>query len=471
MLKFIPLGKNVLDIKEYVPKSKISFCDISLGVKYMWRDDFKIEYAIYNDTLIMKESCRDYQNAFYYPIGSDVDGALKQIEDYCLQKGKSLKFCCIDNETAVQLSSRYERVKITNDRDWSDYIYDAEKFRTYSGKKLSGQRNHVNKFKKLYPNYTFCEYSVDKLPAVKQFLSDFERGADFSAWGAQEEFNKITDYIENAQNINQVGGLLMVDGKVIGLSFGEILGDTLIVHVEKALYSYEGAYPTLAQEFTKAFADKKVKYINREEDCGDMGLRISKLQYKPIEIKQKNLVDVFTTAQKITLPIGFETERLTVADTKDKDNADYFRLAFDDELNKLWGYDYREDLNGSQPTEQYFATFRKGLADKGEEFSLMVKEKATGKNVGELVIWNFGYHNDAEIGFRFFKEEQGKGYAYESASALIKYLSEVVGVTLIKDRAFKQNAPSNKLIKKLGFTLTCEDEEKILLPNESLRKK
>jgi len=460
MIEFKPLEKDVLLIKDFIGKSEIAFCDITLGAKYIWRDDFKIDYAIFNDTLILKESCRDYQNAFYYPIGKDISGALLEIENYCIEKNQPLLYCCIDNERAVELSNRYPFVKITNDRDWSDYIYDAEKFKTYSGKKLSGQRNHVNKFKRLYPNYAFEVYNEKDLPAVIDFLRDFERGADFSAWGALEEFNKLTDYIENAKKLNQVGGLLKVDGKVIGLSFGEVVNDTLIVHVEKALYSYEGAYPTLAQCFANTFADKTVKYINREEDCGDMGLRISKLQYKPLEIKQKNVVQVFTTAKNITPPIEFETERLLVKDTRQQDDEFYFNLSIDDEINKLWGYDYRDDLGDKAPTKEYFSAFRENLAKSGEEFSLTVFLKGTGERIGELVVWNIGFYNDVEIGFRFLPAHQGKGYAYESASALIKYLKEKVGVKKIKDRAFKENAPSNKLINKLGFTLISEDDKK-----------
>jgi hypothetical protein len=92
MIKFTPLEKDVLLIKDYIEKSEVAFCDISIGAKYIWRDDFKIDYAIFNDTLILKESCRDYQNAFYYPMGQDISGALLEIENYCIEKNQPLLF-------------------------------------------------------------------------------------------------------------------------------------------------------------------------------------------------------------------------------------------------------------------------------------------------------------------------------------------------------------------------------------------
>ena len=83
MLKFTKLEKEyIFEIKDYLIQYGGAFCDLSVGVKYMWRDDFKIDYAIYNNTLIMKETSPDYENAFYYPLGQDVLCALEQIEEY-----------------------------------------------------------------------------------------------------------------------------------------------------------------------------------------------------------------------------------------------------------------------------------------------------------------------------------------------------------------------------------------------------
>ena len=173
MLKFEKLGTNASLIKPYLKSSKISFCDISVGVKYMWREEFSVEYAIYDNTLILKESGLDYTDAFYYTMGENPIGALEQIEKYCIKNNKPLLFCCIDNATAAEFSSRYNNVQITNNRDWSDYIYEAEKFKNYSGKKLSGQRNHVNKFKKLYPNYKFKNIEKSDFSAIKESTPTF----------------------------------------------------------------------------------------------------------------------------------------------------------------------------------------------------------------------------------------------------------------------------------------------------------
>ena len=97
--------------------------------------------------------------------------------------------------------------------------------------------------------------------------------------------------LENYKKYNMLGGVLRVNGKIIGYSIGEIIGDTLFDHIEKADISYHGAYQMLTNSFLKEFAaDESVKYVNREEDCGDEGLRKSKLSYHPVELIEKNTI-------------------------------------------------------------------------------------------------------------------------------------------------------------------------------------
>lgn len=456
MLEFKRMGSDVLSFKNYFEKSPVQFCDLSVGVRYMWKDAFAIDYCFYGDTLIMKESVDGLEDAFYYPIGDDVDGALCAMEKHCLEKFIPLRFCCIDNYHTAELCKRYANATVYNEREWSDYIYDANKFKTYSGKKLSGQRNHVNKFKRLYPDYVFRKIEEKDIPAVKEFLEELNKPSEVSMWTESAEEEAIGEYIDNMFKIGQFGGVIEVDGNIVALSIGEVVNDTLIVHVEKGNKAYDGVYPTMAQEFAKAFAGEGVKYINREEDCGDNGLRISKLQYQPIEVKEKNVIVVKTLMEKITPPTQIQTDRLTITEIEEKDKDNYFKLYTDDQLNKYWGYDYREDLGDAKPTPEYFYLFQKKMKDSNEEYSFAVRKD--GEMIGELVLHNFDFYGGVEMGFRFFAECQGKGYALESASALRDYVIEKLKPTVFKSRCDKRNEPSRKLIERLGLKLSHQSD-------------
>ena len=455
-MEFIPLtSENIEALAPYLAKPEISFCDLSLGEKYMWRKEYKIDFAIIDDTLIMKETGEDYANSFYYPIGKNVEGALVEIEKHCRENFMPLEFCCIDQTVLEILKGRYFSVEERFDLDWNDYIYTAEQFKSYAGKKLSGQRNHVNKFKKTYPNYKFKVLGKDDIALAHALLEQYKKGCVHSQ-ELLDEIEMCHDYLDNMHRLKQLGAMLWVNEKPIAMSIGEVVNDTLIVHVEKALTSYEGVYPTMASLFAKEFATDGVKFINREEDCGDLGLRQSKSQYKPIEIKNKYSVKVNTLLDKVDKKLYLETETLAITEILETDKQEYYKLYTDEELNKWWGYDYTEDLNGVQPTPDYFIAFQKSLIAKGEEISFAVRDN--GKMVGELVLHNFDYFGGVEMGFRFFKECQGKGYAIKSATRLKEYVFSVLKAKTLKSRCFKENLPSAKLIKRLSLEKTSEDQ-------------
>ena len=81
-----------------------------------------------------------------------------------------------------------------------------------------------------------------------------------------------------------MGGLIKADGKVVAFAFGEKVGDTLFVHIEKAKKDVQGAYQMIVKEFA---LHNPAPYINREEDMGIEGLRRSKESYHPIEKLKK----------------------------------------------------------------------------------------------------------------------------------------------------------------------------------------
>ena len=284
-------------------------------------------------------------------------------------------------------------------------------------------------------------------------LEKYKKERKFSMWSEREEANALEDFIENIYTLTQSAAYIEVNGNILGFSIGERVNDTLMIHVEKARKEYQGVYPTLANGFAKMFATGGIKYINRGEDCGDLGLRTSKMQYQPIVIKEKNSVSVSFLKDKNLLYKPITTERLSIDEIQDTDKQKYFELYTDDEVNKYYGYDYKEDLVGI-PTPDYFYEFQKKLKKTEFEFSFAVRKD--GKMIGELVVYHFDYYASCEIGFRFFKEFWGKGYARESVTAFIKSLFNN-GIKTIKCRVIKENCRSANLLVKIGFLKYKDD--------------
>ena len=69
---------------------------------------------------------------------------------------------------------------------------------------------------------------------------------------------------------------------------------------------------------------------------------------------------------------------------------------------------------------------------------------------------------EADIGFAFLPQFEKKGFAFESASAVMKYGREVLNLTHVLAITSKDNENSIKLLEKLGFKF----ERLIQLPGD-----
>ena len=159
--------------------------------------------------------------------------------------------------------------------------------------------------------------------------------------------------------------------------------------------------------------------------------------------------------KNIATPLLIKTERLTITELRECDKGAYFELYTDKELNALWGYDYTQDLNGREPSPDFFFDLQNELKKTENEFAFAVRLQE--KMIGELVLYNPTPDYKVEIGFRFFKEFHGKGYAVESARALIEHAQREWGAKSLKGRCFKQNEQSKALFLRLGFTQIAQD--------------
>ena len=97
----------------------------------------------------------------------------------------------------------------------------------------------------------------------------------------QKEVCAVRKAFHHYDVLGLVGGILRVDGEIVGYTLGEPLNsDTFVVHIEKAFSEVRGAYPTINNQFVSHCASN-FTYINREEDMGLEGLRKAKLSYQP----------------------------------------------------------------------------------------------------------------------------------------------------------------------------------------------
>lgn len=88
-------------------------------------------------------------------------------------------------------------------------------------------------------------------------------------------------------------------------------------------------------------------------------------------------------------------------------------------------------------------------------------ENNTSIGICGIVKRDFLEHID--IGFAFLPQYEGKGYGYESASAVMEYAQKTLEITTIAGITNSNNKSSIALLEKLGLKF----QKMILLPNET----
>ncbi len=462
-MEFRPLQPaDIATLHPYVAQTPFRLSDFSLGYLLMWLPYSKTAFAEVEGCLLLRSEYGG-KKRFSYPLHPQADveaelRALVELEAWCVNNHVHLSLADIPLERLPLLTHRYGRdLTLTNPRTWRDYLYNLSDFADYAGKRFSGQRNHVSKFRRNYPQATFRAMEVNDLPAVHAFLKVYaERQYAKNSFVANEELHGSELLLNAFEALHQIGGILEVDGKIIAITIGEILGDTLVVHVEKAFVEYEGVYPTIAHLFAQACQRDGLLYINREDDAGDCGLRKSKLQYNPTRLLDKYTLIPRRIIETLDDIPEFHSERLTLRAVAISDAHAYGKLARDLERSLLWGWDWRKDwTNEGDPRDIWFLEMsRRDFTDRN---AVPLGLYHNGTLVGEGVYHNFTYDNTVELGIRLLPEYEHHGYATEALKAMSDYALCFWGLEKVTAKCYRDNLTSKRVLQAAGLRPSHED--------------
>ena len=179
----------------------------------------------------------------------------------------------------------------TAERDSFDYIYEAEKLKTLSGRAMHKKKNLVNSFLREYEGrFVYETLGCGDIEEVKEFHEkwlDERRHYDrFNCIDDEEE--GVYRLLGNCKSIDCAMGGIRMDGKIAAYTIGSYCPSIqcAFIHIEKAEPEIKGLYNYINQQFLiHEFPD--AVYVNREDDLGQDNLRQAKLSYKPIRLEEK----------------------------------------------------------------------------------------------------------------------------------------------------------------------------------------
>lgn len=294
MSEFVALSsENICSLLPYFRNPASRACDNTIGAVYQWRNVYNTHIAELDGLLLIRAAYEAFGEGYTYPLGvGDYARALSCMEADAKARGVPFRLSVVPEFALPFLRERYgERMRAQTHRDWADYIYKPENFRAYAGKSLHAQRNHVNRFWREHRAAEVVPVTQVLLPACLEFLDAYTAENDPTDAGAVAETEGARDLLLLGESLGQMAYCIAEQGRIAALTIGERVGDTLVIHVEKALSAYSGAYPAMAQGFVRAVGET-VAFVNREDDAGDAGLRYSKTNYRPLYLLDKYAITV-----------------------------------------------------------------------------------------------------------------------------------------------------------------------------------
>ena len=266
-------------------------CDYATANIILWNPFYQVKYAIIDGLFVSHTD--EEGGSFCYPLGKgDKKKVLQYFMDDCKEKNIPFVLHGVTHEMEEEFREMFGDIyEIEYDRDISEYIYDREKLATLSGKKLHGKRNHINRFKENH-EWSYETLSDENQLEVLAMLMEWKmQNCDPEDIEKHDEICVSKNCVINYKELGLVGGVLRAEGKIVGFSIGERASneDTFIVHIEKAFADIQGAYPMINQQFV-IHEMEDFKYVNREDDAGEEGLRKSKLSYRPVFMVEKGVL-------------------------------------------------------------------------------------------------------------------------------------------------------------------------------------
>lgn len=294
-LKFRPVTDADMSLINGMLQTAISrTCDYTAGGIFMWVDYFGYEYCVYRDTLFIKGRTenRRYETAFMLPVGSmPLDESVRLVLDYCRAKSLPPVFSAVpDDRLDALIDILGGCADIEPLDDWADYLYDIHRLAGFSGKAMSKKRNHLNQFLHANPGCALSPLGCEDLPDTIMFFEANGIGDKADEALAHYEHRECRRVLDHYSLYPFEGALLrLTSGDIAAFAVGEVIADTLYVHIEKINRSVSGAGAAIAGLFAEYMLKKHpgLRYCNREEDCGDPGLREAKMQYHPLTLLRK----------------------------------------------------------------------------------------------------------------------------------------------------------------------------------------
>ena len=290
-LKFEPIGldKQQTYIALQQQCAQVT-SDYSYSNIFSWADEYGLQWAWMDDLVWVRQSRPD--ELFWAPLGHWENTDWQRFFERYTQPGTV--FTRIP-ERLLELwnSAVADRLTIKEERRNWDYIYDRNELVELKGNRFHKKKNLLHQFMKKY-DYRYLPFGPHLIEAAMAMQDDWCSWRDCESSSVLSAENrsvhKVLTHWEDLQHLT--GGVIQVEDLIVAYTIAEKLSpDTIVVHYEKGCPDYKGVYQAINQMFL-ANLNGDYRWVNREQDLGEEGLRKAKLSYNPVQFLKKYRVKI-----------------------------------------------------------------------------------------------------------------------------------------------------------------------------------
>lgn len=266
-------------IQDAFGRHPVRLSDYTFTNLWMWNDLRHYQVACIDGFLCIKFDDHG-KRKYLYPIGQ---GQRPNLIHQLANEAKA-DFCmrAIPENASEELKTL--PWQLVPEFEHFDYIYSYQDLMELAGNRYQSKRNFIHQFESHY-QFQYQEITPELVPQIIEMENQwFEEHAPASE-NLINEHQGALKVLNDLDLLNVLGGVLIVDNHVAAYTIAEYMScQMLVVHIEKALQAYKGAYPTINQQLLQHLC--KVAFVNREEDLGLINLAKVKRSYHPVFLEK-----------------------------------------------------------------------------------------------------------------------------------------------------------------------------------------
>lgn len=264
--------------------SIIPTSDFLLSTICFWNDTSKVHYFNFENSLLLVLLDPPFGVAFGHLLTSNLTAELIEI---CKNEMQKLGvFQLKINGPNISENTRFQTIKLIEDLDDFEYIYNLSDIALLQGSKYKKQRNSISKAIKEnvgLRSEIFNLNGIDDLIELKVFCEDCMQiksdKSNLNNANLQKEWIAFQKCLDLNKSFNLKILKLYANQKLSGLMiFEELNNEWIVGHFFK---TFNGLGIYLLKELATKLVEQNFKYFNFQEDRGVESLRYFKQQLNP----------------------------------------------------------------------------------------------------------------------------------------------------------------------------------------------